>query len=92
MKKIIVLSMEGCPYCQEFKDLLNDGNIEHTVVDIENFSTEYDMFKKITSSDYLPGFMILDEENHTLECYAADQDFFTIDQAFQLCKTTQEEE
>jgi hypothetical protein len=50
------------------------------------------MFKKITSSDYLPGFMILDEENHTLECYAADQDFFTIDQAFQLCKTTQEEE
>ena len=44
------------------------------------------MFKKITNSDYLPGFMIIDEETRTLECYAAEQDFFTIEEAFHMSK------
>ena len=90
MKSVIVLSMNGCPYCQQLKDLLIEGEVDHTVIDIENFTPEYEMFKKITSSDYLPGFMILDDENHILECYAAEQDFFTIEDAFQICKTIQE--
>ena len=83
MKKLLILSMKGCPYCEQLKNLLDEGEVSFTEIDIENYTVEYDMFKKITKSDYLPGFMIMDESSRTLECYAAEQDFFTIEEAFQ---------
>ena len=86
MKNLLVLSMNGCPYCEQLKDLLDEGSVSYTEIDIDNFTSEYDMFKKITNSDYLPGFMIIDEETRTLECYAAEQDFFTIEEAFNISK------
>jgi len=86
MKNLIVLSMKGCPYCDQLKNLLSEGKVPFTEIDIENFTTEYDMFKRITKSDYLPGFMVVDEDTRTLECYAAEQDFFTIEEAFQKSK------
>jgi len=86
MKNLFILSMKGCPYCEQLKNLLSENGVSFSEIDIENFTSEYEIFKKVTKSDYLPGFMIIDEDTRTLKCYAAEQDFFTIEEAFQKSK------
>jgi len=91
MKTISVISMEGCPHCEELKKLLKDENIKFNEIDIDknNKRVEYVFFKFLTNSDYVPGLTIIDKDNFEVKCYAADQSFTTIEDAFQICKNLQ---
>lgn len=78
--------MEGCPYCVEFKDLLKSDKINYVDLDINENKEEYDMFVKITNNDYVPAFMIIDEENNKTEFFAPDRDFSEVSEGIDIIK------
>ena len=41
---IIVYTMKGCPFCVDFKKMLDESNIEYFDRDIDENSEEYDLF------------------------------------------------
>ena len=51
MKKIVIYSQDGCPYCSELKEsLINDGK-SFTVKDIEKYESEWELVvERICSS------------------------------------------
>ena len=42
---IIVYTMKGCPFCEDFKKMLDESNIEYFDRDIDVNSEEYDLLK-----------------------------------------------
>jgi len=57
-KKIIVFTMEGCPWCAKLKEQLDEKGIVYEARDVDEYSTMYDNFVKITESDLLPAMLI----------------------------------
>ena len=60
MDKIVILyTMNGCPFCSQMKEKLNEEQIKFYERDIEEYNEEYEMFVEITENEYVPAFMIL---------------------------------
>lgn len=57
-KKVIIFTMEGCPWCQTLKEQLDEKGIDYEAKDVDEFTTMYDNFVKITESDLLPAMLI----------------------------------
>lgn len=57
-KKIIVFTMEGCPWCSKLKEELDKNGIEYDQRDVDEYSTMYENFVKITKSDLLPAMLV----------------------------------
>ena len=85
-KHVIIFSMKGCPHCHEFKEMLNNENIEYIDADIEDHSEEYEMFVQITENDFVPAIMLVDKENSNNKFYAPDRDFEDLEQGVELIK------
>jgi glutaredoxin len=86
MKQIVVFTMQGCGHCQHFKGMLNESKIEFHDRDINQYTDEYEMFKK-AKNDLVPAFMVIDEDNtDNSELFAADLDFKTLEEALNLIK------
>ena len=56
--KVIVFTMEGCPWCDELKGQLDESNVEYEARDINEYSTMYNNFAKITECELLPSVLI----------------------------------
>ena len=91
MDKVVVLfTMEGCPYCVDLKNMLNESNIEYYERDIYENEEEYNMFVKITENEYVPAFMLIespDSEKTTTDLFAPDRDFQDINEGFDIIKS-----
>lgn len=85
-KHLVIFTMEGCPYCHDFKDMISKENIEFTDLDINQHSDEYDMFTKIVENDLVPAFMILDDEGGPTTFMAPDRDYEELDVALEKIK------
>jgi glutaredoxin len=83
-KNLAVFTMEGCPYCVDFKKMLKDKDIEFTELDINEHQEEYEMFVEITKNEYVPAFMIVDEDSKNIEFFAPDRDYEDLDQAIKI--------
>ena len=61
---VVVYTMKGCPFCDEFKEMLVHEGIEFYDRDIDEYKEEYDLFSNITESDLIPALLIIegDEE------------------------------
>jgi glutaredoxin len=46
MKKVRLYGFEGCPYCDELKDLFDDGDINYDYIDID-LDENQDEIKKV---------------------------------------------
>jgi glutaredoxin len=90
MKKVnvIVYTMKGCPFCQDFKKLLEDENIDFVDRDIHEHEQEYDTYSKITGNDMIPALLIIegDEKNHKSYLYAPEQNYNELTEALELVK------
>lgn len=82
--QIVLFTMEGCPYCYDFKKMLNDNDVEFTELDINENKEEYDMFVQITGNDFVPAFMIVDPDGKEAEFFAPDRDYEDLDQAMSI--------
>ena len=59
MKKVILYTMKGCPWCQIMKDELKEASIKYVERDIDDHKDEYDILVEATSNDYLPALMLI---------------------------------
>lgn len=77
--------MNGCPFCDDMKNRLNEENIEFTELDIHEYQEEYGLFKEITENEYVPSFMVMDTNGlHGL--YAPDRDYQDIKEGVEIIK------
>lgn len=87
MKGVAVFTMKGCPHCQDFKNMLNEENILFLEYDIHEEPEAFDYFVKTTNIDYIPAFMLYDdEESDNLLCYAPTRDFNQLDEGVSIIK------
>lgn len=78
--------MDGCPYCMDFKKMLDDNKIEYSELDINEHNEEYEMFVEITKNEYVPAFMIIEDGGEKVEFFAPDRDYEELDQALEIIK------
>lgn len=85
---VIVFTMKGCPYCVEFKDMLNESGIEFYDRDIHEYDDEYALFTKITENEFIPSIMIVEktEQGNQSYFYAPERDFQELTEAVEKVK------
>lgn len=90
MKKVsvIVYTMKGCPFCDEFKNLLESENIPYHDRDIDVYEKEYDTFSKITENDMIPALLIIegDTKDHKSFLYAPERNYNELTEAVEIIK------
>ena len=52
--RIVLYSMEGCPYCDELKGYMQMEGIDYNPIDIEVKEKLWESVKEITGEDYVP--------------------------------------
>ena len=53
MKHVLVFTMDGCPHCSDFKDMLTNEGIEYIEADINENEEEYNLFVKVTDNEFV---------------------------------------
>jgi len=83
---VIVYTMKGCPFCDQFKEMLVQESIEFFDRDIDEYSDEYDSFSKITENDMIPALLIIegDGENYESFLYAPDRNYMELTEAVDI--------
>jgi glutaredoxin len=83
---VIVYTMEGCPFCTEFKDMLTKEGIEFFDRDIDKYEKEYEVFSEITDNDMIPALLIIegDGKDHQSFLYAPDRNYIELTEAVDI--------
>lgn len=85
---VIVFTMKGCPYCKDFKDMLEESQIDFIERDIDEHKDEYDLFSKINKNDMIPALLIIETygENHKAYSYVPERDYNELTEALTIVK------
>ena len=85
---VIVYTMKGCPFCEDFKKMLKDENLQFHDRDIHEHESEYDTYSKITNNDMIPALLIIegDEKDHKSYLYAPERNFNELNEALDIVK------
>jgi glutaredoxin len=85
---VIVYTMEGCPFCTEFKDMLTKEGIEFFDRDIDKHEKEYEIFSEVTDNDMIPALLIIegDGKDHQSFLYAPDRNYVELTEAVDIIK------
>jgi glutaredoxin len=85
---IIVYTMKGCPFCEDFKDILIREGIEFFDRDIDEYKDEYDIFVEVTGNDMIPSLLVIegDEEKHESFLYAPERNYNELTEAVDIIK------
>lgn len=83
---IIVFTMKGCPFCQDFKDMLKESQIDFIERDIDEHKEEYDLFSEINKNDMIPALLIIesDSDNHQAFQYVPERDYNELTEALAI--------
>jgi glutaredoxin len=85
---VIVYTMEGCPFCTEFKEMLTKEGIEFFDRDIDKYEKEYEIFSEVTDNDMIPALLIIegDGKDHQSFLYAPDRNYMELTEAVDIIK------
>lgn len=88
---VIVYTMKGCPFCDEFKGMLKKESIEFFDRDIDEFEEEYELFSEITNNDMIPALLVIegDEKDYKSFIYAPERDYNELTEALDIIKKHQ---
>lgn len=80
---IVVYTMKGCPFCDDFKKMLKKEGVEFYDRDIDKYKVEYDIFTEITSNDMIPALLIIEgnDKSHESFLYAPERDYNELTEA-----------
>ena len=83
---VIVYTMEGCPFCTEFKEMLTKEGIEFFDRDIDKHEKEYEIFSEVTDNDMIPALLIIegDGKDHQSFLYAPDRNYVELTEAVDI--------
>ena len=78
--------MKGCPFCVQFKELLNNEGIEFFDRDIDEYKEEYDLFTEITENDMIPSLLIIEGDGKKYESflYAPERNYNELSEAITI--------
>jgi len=82
MNRVRVYGFDGCPYCQELKELLTTNNVYFDYIDIENekYKGEVEKIMEIGKTDSVPIVLV----NKVI--LSPEVSFNSIEEAFKLIK------
>lgn len=85
---IIVFTMKGCPFCDEFKSMLTETGVEFIDRDIDEHKQEYDLFSSINKNDMIPALLIIETEGeeHAAYQYVPERDYNKLTEALAIVK------
>lgn len=85
---VLVYSMKGCPFCEQFKEMLTNEGIEYFDRDIDVYKNEYDKFSQITNNELIPALLIIEGEDKKYDSflYAPDRDYNELNEAVDIIK------
>lgn len=80
--------MKGCPFCDDFKKMLKEENIEFFDRDIEEHESEYNIFSEVTDNDMVPALLIIegDENDYESFLYAPERNYNELTEALELIR------
>ena len=83
---VIVYTMKGCPFCDDFKKMLKEEKIVFFDRDIDEYESEYDMFSKITENEMVPALLVIegDGDNYQSFLYAPERNYNELTEAVQI--------
>ena len=78
--------MKGCPFCVDFKKMLQEQNIDFIERDIDEHAEEYDLFSKINKNDMIPAVLIIEsvDGNHLDYHYVPERDYNELKEAVSI--------
>lgn len=80
-KNVYVYTVETCPFCSEFKDLLRTKGVSFIERPCDEYSDEYEFLVKITKNDFIPAIEIKDEIKKTIMFLVPGRDFDDLNEA-----------
>ncbi len=80
--------MKGCPFCEDYKKMLQEENIEFFDRDIDEFEEEYELFVEITNNEMIPAMLIIegDDKDYKSFLYAPERDYNELVEALDIVK------
>jgi len=83
---IIIYSQDGCPYCSELKEGLNDLNVNYIVRDIDKCEEEWNLVSSITENQYVPTACDVDRDRNKSVFLAPDRDWQDVSECLDKIK------
>lgn len=80
-KNVFVYTMNTCPFCSEFKDILRTRGILFTERQCDEYSDEYEFLVENTGNDFIPAIEIKDKVNKTIIFLVPGRDFDDLEEA-----------
>lgn len=74
-KKLIIFTLNGCGFCKNIKQKLNDELISFTEYEINQYPDLWEQVVNQTNSEYLPTIFIKEENSTTGEVFCPIKDF-----------------
>lgn len=78
--------MKGCPFCDDFKNMLKEEGIKFFDRDIHEHEKEYNTYSEITNNDMVPALLIIegDEEDYESFLYAPERNYNELKEAIDI--------
>ncbi len=85
---VVVYTMKGCPFCEDYKKMLEEENIEFFDRDIDEFEEEYELFVEITNNEMIPAMLIIegDDKDYKSFLYAPERYYNELVEALDIVK------
>lgn len=83
---VVVYTMKGCPFCEDFKKMLKESKVDFIDRDIDKYKDEYDLFSEITKNDMIPALLIVEgnEKQHESYLYVPEKDYNQLTEALDI--------
>ena len=86
-KEVFLYTMDGCPYCQEVKGLLENESIDFIERDCDDYEMQYEILKNSTdNNEYVPAFEIKDNVKMVKRFLVPERDFEELEHAVDIIK------
>ncbi len=88
-KLVVLYTMEGCPWCDLMKKMLDEENIEYHARDIDEHIDEFNIFVEVTGYGYVPGIVLVEDsesDEPKPSLYCPEKDFNDIEEGVEIIK------
>jgi len=90
MRFAILYTMDGCPHCENLKEIIYEQDIDVDIRNIKDHEKEYQQFVDASKSEYLPAFTLVETKEsgkHDIYLNVPDEHFNNVNEAAEKIKS-----